>query len=307
MAKDRKWAWKQFGELKTCYDLETYLDGREYDHGGYFHYTKLEIADSILRNREFWLSNVSGFNDTVDSRQFGKGEQPYFSLCFSTGLSENLPLWYLYSGIDGHGARLQVSKTWVRSLIQHGTFYLCRTEKDKVLERIMPLKHNGSTKSMELTFRDVIYAQPRGNSYALKYNTMTNYKIPTHEFEKYMAKHIGFCKSLIWYYEKETRLLVHLIGEADAEWRRQIQGISTENLRVTLSFDDLLFRRIKLTLVPNIAPDEIDSYIGDQDGIQQLLRATAPVYASQYAGTIKLRLCDNCKLKQKLSPSSQTN
>ena len=74
MAKDRKWAWKQFGELKTCYDLETYLDGREYDHGGYFHYTKLEIADSILRNREFWLSNVSGFNDTVDSRQFGKGE-----------------------------------------------------------------------------------------------------------------------------------------------------------------------------------------------------------------------------------------
>ena len=236
--------------------METYLDGREYEHGGYFHYTKLEIADSILRNREFWLSNVSGFNDTVDSGQFGKGEQPYFSLCFSTGLSENLPLWYLYSGIDGH---------------------------------------------------DVIYAQPRDSCYALKYNTMTNYQIQTHEFEKYMAKHIGFCKSLIWYYEKETRLLVHLIGEADAEWRRQIQGISTENLKVTLSFNDTLFRRIKLTLAPNIAPDEIDGYIGDKDGIQQLLRATSSVHASQYAGTIKLRLCDNCKLKQELSLSSQTN
>lgn len=29
MAKDRKWAWSQFGQLKTCHDLETYLDGRE--------------------------------------------------------------------------------------------------------------------------------------------------------------------------------------------------------------------------------------------------------------------------------------
>lgn len=283
--------------------METYLDGREYEHGGYFHYTKLEIADSILRNREFWLSNVSGFNDTVDSGQFGKGEQPYFSLCFSTGLSENLPLWYLYSGIDGHGARLQVSKTWVRDLIRHGTFHLCRI-KDNKADPIMPLTIQ---ESMELEFWDVIYAQPRDSCYALKYNTMTNYQIQTHEFEKYMAKHIGFCKSLIWYYEKETRLLVHLIGEADAEWRRQIQGISTENLKVTLSFNDTLFRRIKLTLAPNIAPDEIDGYIGDKDGIQQLLRATSSVHASQYAGTIKLRLCDNCKLKQELSLSSQTN
>ena len=303
MAKKREWAWSQFGHLKTCHDLETYLDGREYEHGGYFHYTKLEIADSILRNREFWLSNVSGFNDTVDSGQFGKGEQPYFSLCFSTGLSENLPLWYLYSGIDGHGARLQVSKTWVRDLIRHGTFHLCRI-KDNKADPIMPLTIQ---ESMELEFWDVIYAQPRDSCYALKYNTMTNYQIQTHEFEKYMAKHIGFCKSLIWYYEKETRLLVHLIGEADAEWRRQIQGISTENLKVTLSFNDTLFRRIKLTLAPNIAHDEIDGYIGDKDGIQQLLRATSSVHASQYAGTIKLRLCDNCKLKQELSLSSQTN
>lgn len=303
MARDREWAWNQFGKLKTCYDLEAYLEGREYDHRGYFHYTKLEIADSILRNREFWLSNVSGFNDTVDSRQFGEGEQPYFSLCFSTGLSENLPLWYLYSGIDGHGARLQVSKTWVRDLIRHGTFHLSRIEDNKA-KRIMALTIQ---ESMELEFRDVIYAQPRDSCYALKYNTMTNYQIPTHEFEKYMAKHIGFCKGLIWYYEKETRLLVHLIGEADAEWRQRIQRPSTENLRVTLSFDDALFRRIKLTLAPNIAPNEIDGYIGDKDGIQQLLQAVAPVHVSQYAGTIKLRLCDNCKLKQKLFLSSQTN
>lgn len=294
MAKDRKWAWSQFGQLKTCHDLETYLDGREFDHGGYFHYTKLEIADSILRNSEFWLSNVSGFNDTIDSGQFGEGEQPYFSLCFSTGLSENLPLWYLYSGIDGHGARIQVSKTWVRDLIRHGTFHLCGI-KDNKAEQIMPLTIQ---ESMELAFRDVIYAQPRGNYYALKYNTMTNYQIPKSEFKQYMKNNIGFCKGLIWYYEKETRLLVHLLGEADAEWRRLIQSTPTENLKVTLSFDDALFRRIKLTLAPNIAPDEIGSYIADKDGIQQLMRATTPVLASQYAGTVKLGLCDNCKFKK---------
>ena len=91
MGQENKWAWNQFGKLCTCQDLDDYLINREYRHGHYFHYTKLNVADSILQNRKFWLSNVSGFNDTKDTEQFmSKTSEtveelvPYFSLCFST-------------------------------------------------------------------------------------------------------------------------------------------------------------------------------------------------------------------------------
>lgn len=64
---------------------------------------------------------------------------------------------------------------------------------------------------------------------------------------------------------------------------------------------------MELPLAPNIAPDEIDNYIADKGGIQQLLRATASVLASQYAGTVKLGLCNNCKFKKEPDLPPQTN
>ena len=79
---ERKWCWNQFGDLRTCAHLEEYLQGQEYRHGGYFHYTRLDTVDKILSGKTFWLSNVGGFNDMFDQQQFSKKMQFFFSLCF---------------------------------------------------------------------------------------------------------------------------------------------------------------------------------------------------------------------------------
>ena len=298
MRTTKKWEWNQFGKLQSCKDLEEYLIDREYQHSKYFHYTDLNAVDGILENKGFWLSNVSRFNDTMDTEQFGAGPQPFFSLCFSTGIHENLPLWYLYSGVDGRGARIQLTSVGIRDLIQNGSFSLCRINVEHKAEQIMPLKHG---ETMDLSFRDVIYAQPpdKEGTYALKYNTMTNYQLTAEEFEAYRSKHMGFCKGLIWFYEKETRLLVRLKGVAEAEWKQRIQATPQEDLRVVLSFDESLYKRIKITLAPNISREEIEPALKGKDGIIEFLRQTSFIQPSQYAGTVKMRLCDRCDWKNK--------
>lgn len=296
MEQRKKWKWSQFGELCNCQDLEDYLTGREYTHGQYFHYTKLDIVDSILKNKKFWLSNVDGFNDTLDIKQFGQDPVPCFSLCFSTGIHENLPLWYLYSGLDGRGARICFTKTGIKKLVKNGRYSLrlFGPNEDQDGKEIMSLEDG---KTMKLSFRDVIYFQS-GDSKgkcALKYNTMTNYKIETEEFENYSQKNRGFQKGLIWYYEKETRLLVELLGDAKKVWEEK----SKENtIRVILSFDETLLKHIRVTLAPNIALSDKDDVLKDKEGICELMEKTAVVQLSKYVGTINMRLCDRCKLKK---------
>lgn len=306
MEPTKIWEWNQFGKLQSCKDLEEYLIDREYQHSKYFHYTDLNAVDGILKNKGFWLSNVSRFNDTMDTEQFGAGPQPFFSLCFSTGIHENLPLWYLYSGVDGRGARIQLTSVGIRDLIQNGSFSLCRINGDHKADQIMLLKRG---ETMELTFRDVIYAhlQDKEGKYALKYNTMTNYQFTAKEFESYRSQHAGFCKGLIWFYEKETRLLVRLKGIAEAEWKQRIKTNPEDDLRVVLSFDKSLYKRIKITLAPNISGEDIEPALKGKDGIVEFLKQTSFIQPSQYAGTVKMGLCDRCDWKKNRKENEETN
>ena len=110
--------WNQFSKIKTIDELTGYMH-REYNHSNFFHYTKLCVIDSILEKNQIWASCVNGVNDLKDKIQFGDKvtQREYYTLCFSTGVHENLPLWYLYSGKDGKGGRIRftskmVKKSW---------------------------------------------------------------------------------------------------------------------------------------------------------------------------------------------------
>ena len=298
--EENRWEWKDFGKIRTCKDLEAYLSGREYSHGDYCHYTGIDTINKILEGKTFWLTSVTGFNDTLDTEQFGEAGGDYFSLCFSTGVNENLPLWYLYSGINGKGGRIQMTKDAVRSLIENGRFRLCRAVSKKCQEFLKLELGN----DMDLEFRDMVYVrEPEGNeACSLKYNTMTNYQVPKEEFRKYKENHCGFWKGLIWYYEKETRLLARVKGEAKAhlnQWREADRDIPDISYRIELSFDEALMKRLKIMLAPNIKEAEIAEILKDYEGIQNLLKLTSPIRPSGYAGTVQFNLCKNCEKNRK--------
>lgn len=78
------WKWNEFNKVHNNNDLEGYLYNREFEHSNYYHYTTAKAVDSILSGNSFWVSNVSGFNDTIDKKQFGNEEK----FCFFYALAQ---------------------------------------------------------------------------------------------------------------------------------------------------------------------------------------------------------------------------
>ena len=291
-------AWNSFPQISTIGELSSYFgEKRAYTHSQYFHYTDSKAMNSILEKKELWITSVKGFNDKIDKDQFAD-QQSTFALCFSTGENENLPMWYLYSGIKGDGARIRFTKTGIRTLINESTYYLVAVEgKNEIGERI-PLKRD---LDFHLEYGDVLYYKTGGSKnnkdtfVDLKYNTMTNYrKIKKSEFDIYVKSHEGFQKGLIWYYEKETRLVLRLLGKR----KEYVENKNEQKFRIILSFKDDLLSKIKVTLAPNIT-DEGIAEICKGTGMQALLRNSMVVSKSEFAGTVNFDLCRKCERIEK--------
>lgn len=283
--------WNKFGTLTTADELNTYFINREYEHTYYYHYTTLEVINSILENNAFWLSNVAGFNDRADKAQFIGAEREFYSLCFSTGINENLPLWYLYSGIDGKGGRIEIPKKQIYDLINNSTYKLysiCDKGSTKALDEPQKELINGI--DMELIFKDIIYYRRNEGNYSLKYNNLTNYKLNLTQGKNFLDNRKYFLKGLIWYYEKETRLLIRLKGEA-----KEIAEKSGKDFVVTLSIPDIVQSDINVNFAPKVTEENKQAVLGDYSAIKKLGERAA---LSDYTGEIEITPCSRCPDKR---------
>lgn len=285
--------WRDFKKVTTADQLDEYFLGREYSHSGFFHYTTISAVNSILRGHSFWVGCIADCNDDLDKAQFDSPKE-FYSLCFSTGVNENLPLWYLYSGIDGMGARIRLTQSTIKSIIDNGKYVLYEYD-NKTKQPATELMVLESGVTMRRAFRDVIYRKenPDKDTIDLKYNTMTNYEVPKAEMAEYARRHPGFLKEIIWYYEKETRLIIQLIGEA----KRIIQP--DKDYKIILTFDETLTKHFNITFAPNIRAEEKEAHIENNPAIRAFRDSSSHVSLSEYAGTVHFRLCDRCEHKQK--------
>ena len=281
--------------MNDCEELDKYVSGREYRHTEYCHYTRLDTIEEILRYKSFLMSCCSeSFNDKVDRDQFGYSKLHY-GMCFATGVNENLAMWYMYSGFDGKGGRLRFTKARVRQLVEKSVYELYKWEKVngyyKLGEKVCDLIPG---KNFKLIFRDIIYYKHNHESkvYDLKYNNSHIWGFNGEEFEKYRDKYNGFCKGLIWYYEKETRLLIQLKGTA----KDQIKG-EGKNFRIRLSFEHLKDKDYKITLAPE-HPSVLEA-IKHHKALKNYYKNSKRVYPSDYSGEIEMNFCKNCPLNKK--------
>lgn len=287
-----KYKWHDFDNLETADQLTDYLDGREYTHGSYCHYTRLGIIDSILLHNTFQLSCVASFNDKIDAEQF-EDSRRFYSLCFSTGINENLSLWYLYSGMQGHGGRIRFTSNSVKKLIQSSTYELWEYSPNdrtnaKMVCTLLP-------SDFRATFRDVLYTQDKSQKVTLKYNNMANYVVSSEELMKYKANSIGFTKSIVWYYEKETRFLIEL--------QDHIVNLMNPGMQyyVAMRFSDAVKAMLFVGFAPEIT--SIKDEIIDYPHISQL--SSRKLELSEYSGTVEMRLCDKCTHYQTLIKCKQ--
>lgn len=92
--------YKDFSTISNVQQLHDFLEEKKLTHRKYCHYSSINIVNKILENQFFILSESQSVNDRKESN-----ENNEFFLCFSATDSENIPMWYLYGGIDGKGGK----------------------------------------------------------------------------------------------------------------------------------------------------------------------------------------------------------
>lgn len=275
-----KYKWNEFGKIKNFLELKDYLKDKEFHHEKYCHYTSLSVIDSILANKAFWIGSVKRFNDLYDSSAFGNELNLYYAICFSTGVNENLPLWYLYSGNDGKGGRILLTKSGIKRFLSPVSFEVYRLEGGKTTEKISDL----SLDDVKINFYDVLYYKKNGTHTDLKYNTMTNHIFLSEEFEKYKKSRKGFYKSLIWYYEKETRLLIKLKSQSIINKLR-----CDYDYVIVWHFDEKLYNMFKIEFAPEVENINEILSLNENSHIKEFVYSTSNAKLSEYHSMIKMK------------------
>lgn len=298
-----KFSWSDFPKINNSFDLENYIkytnsneidkyqNLRAYNHSGFYHYSKLTKIEKILYSKSFLLFNPGSSNDPMEKEIENKGNK--FMMCFSTGINENIPLWYLYGGIDGNGGCLLLTKSQIYDLINYSKYSLVEVVDKKVVDdgEVIEL----TNEDYKCTMQDIVYYKDNGKYVSLKYNTMTNNgNIHSADFVDFKSRNKDFLKSLIWYYEKETRLLVELNDNAIKKMDQN------KKYAIKLYFGDLanICKKIKLVLAPEAPEKEEVTKLSDYPSITQFLFDTSNIVDSQSKGQICMKLCDDCDMKK---------
>ena len=290
---ESKWNWYDFDKLKSSDDLNEYFSDKSYHHSNYYHYTNLKGIEGIIGSKCFFVSQVEAFNDTVDTEHF-ENQKSSFVLCFATGVHENLPMWYMYSGVDGKGGRLSFTKDSVRKIVEQSEYILCEKGSGK---RICVLTEDDYEKS----FEDVLYysQENKSKNVVLRYNNMMNKFIDTDVFKEYQSAHPYVIKDNVWFYEKETRLVIklkkHIIDKMNPkkDYRIEIHFSKIPRLyyKVTLAPEWIDINSLKKEMFPNIC---------------SLLTKKDAVSLSEFSGKIHMKLCSGCTYN-KCSNCDETN
>ena len=292
-------------KFKDCTMGEEFIeffdnDKPGFSHTEYYHYTTLEKANSILDSKKLWLTPLSeSANDLVERETYKRIGRRCFSACFSTGTSENLPLWYLYSGVDGRGARIGFNKRCFRKLLNSAAFLLSEydSKERKLIGKPVPLNQE----DFKFVCRDILYIgsdSKNKNAFRFKYNGETINNRSGLERDEIFQKYEKFIKGLIWFYEKETRIQVEIINEDLL--------VDSKQYVVLLDLSDVL-QDISIRLAPEfeeVTADLIESYKGLKEW------TLAQIQKSEFGGQIKMnlkeRLCKECRINKKETKEGET-
>ena len=95
------------------------LDRKAGDFSKYtfWQYTSIDNIGYILDGDGFWVNNITAMNDLREIELHKEEKDNIFVQCFSNSPNEKIPMWYLYGGITGKGARIGLTPGVMRDYI----------------------------------------------------------------------------------------------------------------------------------------------------------------------------------------------
>lgn len=291
--------WSDFSSIDNSSDLENYIkytkpndknqkyeNLRAYNHSRFFHYSKLEKIEKILSSKCILLTNPGSSNDPIEENI--KDKKYKFITCFSTGKNENIPLWYLYGGVNGCGGCLSFSKSQIYDIIKNGKYSLVEKKDGKIVENSdIALSED----EYECKIQDIVYYKSNGNFVTLKYNNMTNNENMTCvDFEIFKETNSEFVKSLAWYYEKETRLMVEL----NVDIIKTLDENKSYALKISFAELESTYKKFKIILGPQTTTKSDLIFGGKYPAISEHLFKSSNVSDSDLKDQVKIDLCKDC-------------
>ena len=82
---------------------------KDFSDTTFWYYTTLETAKLILKNKCFYVNNLTNMNDKAEADNHKMTANSIYALCFCNSKSEKIPMWYLYSGLTGRGVSIGIT------------------------------------------------------------------------------------------------------------------------------------------------------------------------------------------------------
>ncbi len=267
MAEDIK-----FNQLSTADEIVEYIKNKENNHICYCHYSDIYGIDAILNSECIFASPIGMCNDKDEDSTEKKN---IYCVCFSALYSENIPMWYLYSGISGSGARIELKKSvfnkWKKDL------KVCVYDtKDKRKAREFDCSQ------CRVECGDIVYAsvdEKDNGKYRLKYNNNVNNSLSESEYKALLGKMLNFRKNIPWFYEKEYRILI----DVDEKLLSKINK-DCSRFKIAIEFNEDIFEHIQITKGPEAKEFCLDKFEG------LLKYAKSKIHKSSYDGKIEMKL-----------------
>lgn len=215
---------------------------KEKDSDNYCHYTAVENAQKILNSKYFYISNMKKMNDIDEAEKHASNCKNtfIFSMCNST--TENIPMWYLYSGILGSGVRIRFTKTTMLNFLES-------------IDKIYPVENDCVDSTSPLLKNDDFDMENGWVRYLddinkkIKYrNTLYKNVVDINDRINYFDDY--FIKKYPWNYENEFRIVIH--NKNKTNYKRfaiPIDESIIKNLRIMfapeLNINKKLFTQIK--------------------------------------------------------------
>lgn len=158
---------------------------------GFCHYTSVEKLTLILKNKTFRFSPITNANDIDEANLHKEDGKNIYTFCLCNSDTEKIPMWYLYAGITGKGARICLKYGNIKKFINSIDTVTTDTNKTLVKGR-----------DFDLEFGRIFYR--RNDLKAVKH------KSDFYELEDYdnFNKDNYFIKNYSWEYEKEFRIII---------------------------------------------------------------------------------------------------
>lgn len=166
---------------------------------GFCYFTRIDTAEKMLSGDkgEIWVSPISKMNDLHEREMHGFDGDYAYGLCFCNSEIDNIPMWYLYGGITGKGARIKITAKRMQKFI-------------KSIEYVYAVDNS---KKGEQLYRDIDFDIKYGWIYYREDRHLIRYRDTYYSLLDSLdrfEKNNYFVKDMAWRYEKEFRIVFHL-------------------------------------------------------------------------------------------------